>query len=176
MGERSAEWYFGSRVENGIGSGKHFARTEQRVWMISREMVASFSCMKDLVVRLRRWSLKRSLGRRYVSMSSKSSEGRSRNDCGLGAGFFLDFFCKRFCIRSVFFEWSCSAAVVSTRGSSLSLSAVVVFFLGRFPTVWTECEVTMWYISSLLSVRACTVVGSLLDSGAVIVCSGSRFP
>ena len=72
--------------------------------MISLEMVASFSCMKDLVVRLSRWSLKRSLRRRYVRISSNSSEGRSRNDRGLGAGFFLDFFCKRFCMRSVFFE------------------------------------------------------------------------
>lgn len=67
-------------------------------------------------------------------MSSKSSEGRSRNDCGLGAGFFLDFFCKRFCIRSVFLEWSGKAAVVSTSGSSSSLSVGAVFFFGRFPT------------------------------------------
>lgn len=76
-------------------------------------------------------------------MSSKSSEGRSKNDCGLGAGFFLDFFCKRFCMRSVFLEWSGKAAVVSTRGSSSSLSVDAVFFFGRFPTAWTECEVEM---------------------------------
>ena len=76
--------------------------------------------------------------------SSKSSEGRSKNDCGLGAGFFLDFFSSRFCMRSVFFEWSGKAAVVSTRGSSSSLGAVGDFFFGRFPTVCTECDVTMW--------------------------------
>jgi len=140
--------------------------------MISREMVASFSWMKELVVRLRRWSLKTSLGRRYVNISSRSSEGRSRNDCGFGTGFFLDFFCRRFCMRSVFFEWSGKAAVVSTRGSSSSLSAVCVFFFGRFTTGWTECEVTMWYISSLLSAGVCIVVCSLLAAGVVIICSG----
>lgn len=111
--------------------------------MISLEIVASFSCMKDLVVRLTRWSLKRSLGRRHVRISSKSSEGRSKNDCDLGAVFFLDFFSSRFCMRSVFFEWSGKAAVVSTRGSSSSFCIIGVLFFDFFVTGWIECEVTM---------------------------------
>jgi hypothetical protein len=106
-------------------------------------------------------------------MSSKSSEGRSRNDCGFGTGFFLDFFSKRFCMRSVFLEWSGKAAVVSTRGSFSSLSADVVFFFGRFPTEWTECDVTIWHISSLLSIGARVVVASLLGVVVVIICSSS---
>ena len=64
-----------------------------------------------------------------------SSEGRSRKDCGLGAGFFLDFFSSRFCMRSVFFEWSCKAAVVSTSGSSSSSFSSIEtgFFFDRLP-------------------------------------------
>lgn len=108
--------------------------------MICREIVGSFSWMKVLVERLRRLSRKMSLGRRRVRTSSKSSEGRSKNDCGLGIGFFLDFFSSRFCMRSVFLEWSGKVAVVSTRGSSLSSVVPCVFFVARFLAVW---DVTM---------------------------------
>lgn len=117
--------------------------------MISRAMVGSFEWMKDCMGLLRRCKRKTSLGRRYVRISRMSSEGRSRKDCGLDAGFFLDFFSRRFCMRSVFFERSCKAAVVSTSGSSSSSSSSVGagFFFDRLPPC--GAGFVSWIFSSL---------------------------
>lgn len=79
-----------------------------------------------------------------------SSEGRSRKDCGFGGGFFLDFFSRRFCMRSVFLECSCRAAVVSTSGSSSSSSASIDtgFFFDRL--VLDGAGFVSWIFSSLV--------------------------
>jgi hypothetical protein len=84
-------------------------------------------------------------------MSSMSSDGRSRKDCGLVAGFLLDLFSSRFCMRSVFLERSCRAAVVSTSGSSSSSSSSAsidtVFFFDRLLT--GGASFVSWVFSSL---------------------------